>query len=85
MKCDQISLREDDNMTLTSKVTPARANALKSPVFPSTGVRTKPSLLALMSYRESLCRGPTLVSKGKKHFAIFIDLNTRVHLDFQPQ
>ncbi|TNN63975.1 hypothetical protein EYF80_025817 [Liparis tanakae] len=49
----------------TLKVTPARAKALKSPRVPSTALRTKPSLLALMLYCRSLCSGPTL--RGRSH------------------
>lgn len=52
-------------VTCTLKVTPARANALKSPGVPSTGLRTKPSLLAVMSYSRSLWSGPTLRRRGE--------------------
>lgn len=50
----------------TLKVTPAKANALKSPWVPSTGLSTKPSLLALMLYCRSLWSGPTLKKSGGK-------------------
>lgn len=53
-------------VTCTLKVTPARAKALKSPCVPSTGLRTKPSLLALMSYSRSLWSGPTLEEREKR-------------------
>lgn len=53
----------------TLKVTPARAKALKSPCCPSSGLSTKPSLLALMSYCLSLWSGPTLGESQEKRAA----------------
>lgn len=52
------------------KVTPARAKALKSPWVPSTGLNTKPSLLAPMSYCRSLCSGPTLSEGSQQNLKV---------------